>query len=258
LLFVDTHCHLDFPEFDADRDAVIERAQAAGVGRIVLPGTDLDTSRRAVALAERHPGLYAAVGVHPNQSAGLTPETYDQLHTLANSPKVVGIGEIGIDLYWRKVSLTAQQEAFRRQIQLADALGKPVIVHDREAHAEVMAVLQEHSPRAGAVLHAFSGDEAMARAALDLGFYLGVDGPLTYKKNEGLRALFARVPLDRVLIETDAPYLAPQTYRGQRNEPAYVRWVAEKLAEIRKMPVNTVADVTTRNAARFFRWEFQV
>jgi TatD DNase family protein len=256
LLFVDTHCHLDFPHFDEDREAVIERARAAGVRRIVIPGTDLATSRRAVELADRHPDLYTAVGVHPNEAGDLPTNDFDQLRTLAKHPKVVGIGEIGIDLYWRKVSLTAQQEAFRRQIRLADELGKPVIVHDRDAHAEVMAILREGPPRAGAVLHAFSGDYEMAEAALDLGFYLGVDGPLTFKKNDALRMIFASVPLERILIETDAPYLTPQAHRGQRNEPAYVRDVAEKLAEIRKITLESVAAATTQNAARFFRWEF--
>ncbi len=254
-MLVDTHCHLDFPEFDPDREAALERARAAGVTRLVIPGTDLGTSRRAVALAERYPGVYAAVGVHPNSADGFSPQALSEIRRLANHPKVVGIGEIGIDLYWRKVSRTAQEAAFRAQIRLADELGKPIIVHDREAHAEVMDILRDQRPVAGVVLHSFSGDQAMAAAALALGFYLGVDGPLTYKKNETLRVIFAEAPLDRILIETDAPYLTPQAHRGQRNEPAYVRWVAEKLAEIRTMTLEGVAEATTQNAARFFHWE---
>jgi TatD DNase family protein len=174
---------------------------------------------------------------------------------LAAHPKVVGIGEIGIDFFWKKVDADAQTVLFRQQIELANEAGKPIIVHDRDAHAAVMAVLRETPPQAGGVLHAFSGDGAMADEALQLGFYLGVDGPITYKKNDDLRVLFARLPLERILIETDAPYLTPQPRRGQRNEPAYVRDVAEALARARNETLETVADMTTRNAARLFRWE---
>jgi len=255
LTLVDTHCHLDFEQFDPDREAVLERAAAAGVGRIVIPGVDLAACRRAVALAERYPQVYALVGLHPNSADELTPDGLAEIRSLTKHPKVVGIGEIGIDLYWRKLSLMEQEAAFRTQLALADEAGLPVVVHDREAHAEVLAVLREARPAAGVALHAFSGDRAMAEAALELGCWLGVDGPLTYKKNDALRALFAAAPLDRVLIETDAPYLTPQARRGKRNEPAYVRYVAEKLAEIRGIALETAAEATTGNAARFFRWE---
>jgi TatD DNase family protein len=255
LILVDTHCHLDFPHFDGDREAAIARAREAGVGRIVVPGTDLASSRRAVELAEAHPEVFAAVGVHPNSTAGFGTKELKELRELARSQKVVGIGEIGIDLYWKSAPLEDQRRAFRAQIALAAELDKPVIVHDREAHAEVMTLLREARPASGVVLHAFSGDKVMAEAALALGFYLGVDGPLTYKKNEALRAIFAAAPLDRVLIETDAPYLAPQAQRGKRNEPAYVRYVAEKLAEIRGLTVEQIGRATTDNAARLFRWE---
>jgi TatD DNase family protein len=257
LIFVDTHCHLDFPEFDPDRETVLARAREAGLTRILIPGVDLAACRRAILLAERHPEVYAAVGLHPNEAGALTPAAWTELRSLAKHPKVVGIGEIGIDLYWRKLSLTEQEAAFRSQLHLADEVGKPVIVHNRDAHAEVLAILREVRPAGGAVLHAFSGDRALADAALELGFYLGVDGPLTYKKNEALRALFAAVPLERVLVETDAPYLTPQAWRGKRNEPAYVRQVVEKLAEIRGISIETAADVTTRSAASFFGWEWR-
>jgi TatD DNase family protein len=255
LNLTDTHCHLDFPDFDADREAVLERAQAVGVGRVLIPGVEVEHCRRALALAETHPNIYVAVGLHPNSAAQFSPALLAEIRALANHPKVVGIGEIGIDLYWRKISRTEQEAVFRAQLELAGELDKPVIIHDREAHAEVMAVLRERRPAAGCVLHAFSGDEAMAEEAVRLGFYLGVDGPLTYKKNDALRALFAAVPLENILIETDAPYLTPQAHRGKRNEPAYVHYVAEKLAEIRQVSLETVAEATTRNAARLFRWE---
>lgn len=253
-MLTDTHCHLDLHHFDADRDEVLARARAAGVGRILIPGIDLAQSRQALALAEKHPELRVAVGVHPNDSQSFGPEAQANLRELARHPKVDAIGEIGIDLYWKTVPLEEQQRAFRAQLALAAELNKPVIIHDREAHLEVLSVLRDQAPPAGVVLHAFSGDQALAAEAVALGFYLGVDGPLTYKKNDGLRAIFAAAPLDRILIETDAPYLTPQPKRGARNEPAYVRWVAEKLAEVRGLTLDEVTRATTENARRLFRW----
>jgi len=255
LFLVDTHCHLDFHQFDEDREAVLARARANGVGRIVIPATDLETSRHAVALAETHADIFAAVGVHPTSTGGFGAQELAELRELARSAKVVAIGEIGIDLYWKTVPLAEQQTAFRAQLELAGELGKPVIVHDREAHAEVLTQLRETQPRPRGVLHSFSGDRALAATAVEMGFYLGVDGPLTYKKNDALRAIFAEAPLDKILIETDAPYLTPQAHRGQRNEPAYVRYVAEKLAEVRGATLEEIAQATTANAARLFRWE---
>ena len=249
---VDTHCHLNLPHFDADGDQVIARARAAGVTRVIVPGADLPTSRRAVALAEQYPAVWAAVGVHPNDAAGFGPGDLAELGQLAAHPRVVAIGEIGLDLYWKTLPLEQQQAAFIAQLQLAAELGKPVIVHDREAHAAVMEALRAHRPPAGGVLHAFSGDDAMAQAAVADGFYLGVDGPLTYKNSQALRAIFAAVPLECILLETDAPYLTPRPYRGRRNEPAYVRYVAETLAEIRHMTLEEVALATTASAARLF------
>lgn len=258
MAFVDTHCHLDFPQFDDDRDQILQRARDADVGRIVVPGVDLEACRRAVALAGAKADVWAAVGIHPSEPVEVDPATLAEIRTLSNQPKVVAIGEIGIDLYWRKKSQSDQERDFRRQLVLADEVGKPVIVHDREAHEPVMRILAEVRPSAGVVLHAFSGDRGMADAALDLGFYLGVDGPLTYKKSGALRELFAQAPLDRILIETDAPFLTPVPHRGKRNEPAYVRLVAETLAEIRETTLEAVAAATTANAARLFRWESSV
>jgi TatD DNase family protein len=252
----DTHCHLDYGQFDADREAVVERARAADVRRILVPGTDLASSRRAVALAEAYPEVRAAVGVHPTNTADFDLQSLAELRELAAHPKVDAIGEIGIDLYWKIVPLITQQQALADQLELAESLGKPVIIHDREAHAEVMAALKDAAPAAGVVLHSFSGEAEMAQAAIEAGYYLGVDGPLTYKKNEALRAIFAAVPLERILIETDSPYLTPQAWRGQRNEPAYVRAVADKLAEITGRPLEEVAAATSANAARLFGWEW--
>ncbi len=253
---VDTHCHLDFEEFDADREAVLEAALAQGVMRVLIPAVDLETSRRAVALAERYPNVRAAVGVHPNYTHGFSAETLAALRDLAQHPLVDAVGEIGIDLHWKTVPQSEQTQAFRAQLELAQALDRPVIIHDREAHAPVLAELSAAAPAAGVVLHSFSGDQAMADTALAAGYYLGVDGPLTYKKNDALRAIFMAAPADRILIETDAPYLTPQARRGTRNEPAFVRYVAEKLAEIRGRPLAEMAASTTANAARLFRWEW--
>jgi TatD DNase family protein len=254
-MLVDTHCHLDFEQFDADREAVVERARAAGVGVIVVPATDLASSRRAVALADAHPEVRAAVGVHPNSAHDFSDDTLRELRDLARHPKVDAVGEIGIDSYWQTVPIEKQRRAFQAQLELAAEVERPVIVHDRDAHAEVMALLRRHAPPAGVVLHAFSGGAAMADDAVAAGYYLGVDGPLTYPKNDGLRALMAGVRADRLLIETDAPYLTPQPRRGRRNEPAFVRYVAEKLAEVRQAPLAEIERETTANAARLFRWE---
>lgn len=252
----DTHCHLDSAQFDADRAEVLDRARAAGVRRILIPALDVASSRRVVALAEQHPALRAAVGVHPTSTGDFSAESLAELRDLAQHETVDAIGEIGIDLYWKTVGLEQQQRAFERQLELAAELGRPVIIHDRDAHGEVMAGLRAVPPPAGAVLHAFSGEAGMAAEAVAAGYYLGVDGPLTYKKNEALRAVFAALPMDRILIETDAPYLTPQARRGQRNEPAFVRFVAEKLAEVRGVPLEDTAAATSANAARLFRWEW--
>ena len=234
------------------------RARAAGVARVLIPGIEVEGSGRALSLAEQYPEMRVAVGVHPNSSQSFGERELGDLRELAQHPRVDAIGEIGLDLYWKDVPLAQQQAAFRAQLRLAADLGKPVIIHDRDAHAEVMDILRTDAPPAGVVLHSFSGDAAMMDEAMRLGFYLGVDGPLTYKKNNGLRALFAAAPLDKILIETDAPYLTPQPRRGTRNEPAYVRWVAEQLAEVRGLTLEEVAQATTANAARLFRWELNL
>lgn len=259
MTLVDTHCHLDLAQFEADREAVLARALAAGVQRILIPGINVAGCERMLQLAAQHPALRVAVGVHPNDTADFSTENITKLRALCTHVQVDAIGEIGIDLYWKTVPLAKQEQAFQAQLALAAELHLPVIIHDRDAHAEVLRMLQAQPPPAGGVLHAFSGDWAMAEAALALGFYLGVDGPLTYKKNDALRAIFAAAPLDRILLETDAPYLTPDApplaRRGKRNEPAFVRYVAAKLAEVRGMPLENLIAATTANAARLFRWE---
>lgn len=255
-MLIDTHAHLDFPHFDADREAVLERAEAAGVTAILNVGADLESSRRAVALAEKHDRIYAAVGVHPHDAQKLDGAALAELRALARHPKVVAIGEIGLDFYRDLSPRDVQRRAFQAQLAWAARLGKPVIIHDREAHDEVLAILadwvaEDPEHRCG-VFHCFSGDLAMARQVVALGFYLGVDGPVTYHNARKLPEIVTWLPLDRLLVETDCPYLTPHPHRGRRNEPAYVRLVAERIAELREMPVEKLAEATTTNARRLF------
>ena len=253
---IDTHCHLDFDQFDADREAVLERAAAAGVTALINPGADMKSSRRAVALAERYDQVFAAVGIHPHKASTLNGAALDELRQLATHPKVVAIGEIGLD-YYRDLSPRPQQQAaFEVQLALAAELHLPVIVHQREAAAQVMAALTGWRGRAQdrpcGVLHAFSGDMAMATNAVALGFCIGVAGPLTFKNARQLPDIVPQIPLDRLLIETDAPYLTPHPHRGQRNEPAYLAWIAQRLAQLVGLPLDALARQVTETTWRLF------
>lgn len=260
-MLADTHAHIDFPQFDADREEVIERALAAGVGIIVNVGTDLATSQASVELAERYPAIYAAVGVHPHDAKTVSEQELEELRKLATHPKVVAIGEIGLDFYRDLSPRDVQRRVFRQFLNLAAELGKPVIIHDRDAHQEVQDILRDwvrslpqNSPllRHPGTLHCFSGDLDMAQKMVELGFFIGVDGPLTYKNARRLPEVVRALPLECLLIETDAPYLPPHPHRGQRNEPAYVRLIAETIAQLKAIPVDEVARVTTRNARMLF------
>lgn len=254
-MLIDTHCHLDFDRFDEDRDAVVARALAAGVTRIIVPAVDRDNCEAVLALAEQYEGVFAAVGVHPNSTAGWQDDWLDRLRELAGHDKVVAIGEIGLDYYWDKSPPAVQQQAFEAQMALAAELGLPVIVHNRDAGADVLRLMADSPPAGrarGGVLHSFSADWQTAEAALALGLYLGFTGPITFKKADNLRRIAAQVPLDRLLVETDAPFLAPQEHRGKRNEPAYVALVAERMAALHQVTVDELARRTTANAIRLF------
>lgn len=256
-MVVDTHCHLDLQQFDIDREAVIERAWAAGLNRIMNPGVDLETSRRAVALADAHPQIFAAVGFHPHDAAKMGADDLQTLRELAQRPKVKAIGEIGLDYYRDLSPRDLQAKAFRQQLELAAELDLPVIIHCRDAFEDVMAILREwrtSNNRARGVLHSFSGDRAQAEQVFEIGFRVGLTGPITFPKAEEMRAVAQNAPIDRILIETDAPYLTPTPNRGKRNEPAYVRRVAEKIAEVRGLTVEAVAAQTTANADSLFDW----
>jgi TatD DNase family protein len=261
-MLIDTHAHVDFAKFDADRQAVIERAQAAGVAVILNVGADLESSRAAVRLAKEYEMIYAAVGMHPHDASKLDGAVLAALRDLAQQPKVVAIGEIGLDFYRDLSPRDVQRRAFQAQLAWAAKLGKPVVIHDRDAHEEVMDILAEwatglkNSPLAGrvGVLHTFSGDLAMAERAIDLGFCISVSGPVTYHNARQLPDIVRALPLDRLLVETDCPFLAPHPHRGKRNEPAYVRLIAERIAALRGMAFDDLAEATTANARRLFRF----
>ncbi|MGD8804890.1 MAG: TatD family hydrolase [Chloroflexota bacterium] len=250
-LLVDTHCHLDFESYAGDLDEVLDRARDAGIKRIIAPGIDLASCRAVLKLAHKYAMVLAAVGVHPNHSAGWQDAWLDELRQLAEDSRVVAIGEIGLDYYRDHTPPEVQQQAFEAQITLAAELDLPVIVHNREADADVLRFLKR-AGRGKGVLHSFSSSWEVATAALDQGFYLGFTGPITFKKADELRDVAARAPQDRILVETDGPFLAPHPYRGKRNEPAYVRYVARRLAEVKGLAAQDVAGATSANAARLF------
>ncbi len=250
---IDTHAHLEMEAFDRDRDEVLKRAAEAGLTAIITVGTTLADCIKAVDLAGQYPHLYAAIGIHPHEVKGVDAGTYDALRLLAQRDKVVAIGEIGLDFFYNHSPREIQLRRFEEQLDLAEELDTPVIIHDREAHAETLEILRPRKGRLRGVLHCFSGDWAMARECLDMGFHLSVAGPVTYPKADRLRDVAREMPLERLLIETDAPYLAPQPHRGKRNEPAYVVETAECLAKLRGMPVDELKRLTAANARGLFR-----
>lgn len=249
---IDTHAHLDDRQFDHDREGAIQRSQAAGVRRIITVGTDVDSSRAAVALARQHPAIYAAVGVHPHDAARVGSDTLQRLLEYARDDRVVAVGETGLDFYRNLSPHDRQKEVFIAHLELARHINKPVIIHDRDAHAETMAVLREEGWNRPGVLHCFSGDRAMALEAIEMGFYISFAGPVTFANAHRLQELARELPLERILVETDCPYLAPQPYRGQRNEPANVYRVAARIAELREVSLEQVAEATTENARQLF------
>jgi TatD DNase family protein len=274
-MLTDTHCHLDFNKFDEDRQAVIRRAVEVGVTRILIPALDLESGLSAIKLAESHPNIFAAVGFHPTDLDKFSEKAFDEIEQLASHPKVVAIGEIGIDYYWVKEreERAFQLEALRRQLALAASVNKPVVIHMREEddawlaqasldllqilsewHRELQAEAHPLAERPG-VLHSFNGNLETAQKAIALNFYIGVTGPVTYKNAEEKRNIIKQLPMTQILIETDSPFLTPVPHRGKRNEPAFVIYIADKIAEIHGITREQVADITARNAARLFGWE---
>ena len=251
---VDTHAHLDHSQYDDDRSAVIDRARVSGIIQILTVGCDLASSQASILLATEHSDIYASVGIHPHDARQGDEEGIATLRTLAkSSAKVVAIGEIGLDFYRDRAPRDVQCATFRRQIRLAREVGLPLIIHDRDAHQEVLTILQEENAReVGGVLHCFSGDLAMAKECLDLGFYLSFPGTITYPANEAAREIARIIPDDRLLIETDCPYLSPVPQRGKRNEPAFVRYTAIAIANLRNISEVDLARLVRRNSYDLF------
>ena len=253
-MLIDTHAHLQDKSLLPEVEAVIQRALAAGVETIVCPGYDLESSRQAVNLAQLYPGVYATVGIHPHDADTLDEKAMAELHRLAGERKVVAIGEIGLDYYRDLTPRDLQKKAFIAQINLAREINKPIVIHDRDAHQDVMDIVkQEKAGRNQGIMHCYSGSLPLAIDYMKQGFYISFAGPLTYKNNRKTAEVAATIPLDRVLVETDCPYLTPEPLRGKRNEPAYVVHTATFLAQLRKKSLEETAYLTTRNARAVYR-----
>ncbi len=255
-VLIDTHCHLDMSAYQADCEAVLARALAAGVTRVISVGIDLASSRRAIALAEHYEGVYATVGVHPHNVAELSEGDYAELQGLCRHPKVVAYGEVGLDYVKNFCPVALQKEHFGRQVALAGELQLPLVIHDREAHGEIIEMLESAGPfLAGGVMHCFSGDGAFARRVLALGFHISIPGVVTFAKAEMLQEAVREIPLGSLVLETDGPFLAPAPRRGKRNEPCLLVYTAQKVAELKGISLDEVARQTTMNAVRLFGLE---
>jgi len=250
----DTHSHLNSPKFAEEVADLIARARDNGVANIVIPGYDYDSNVRSLAITSQHPGIYAAVGYHPCDLNDLTDDHYQQLYTWAKRDDVVAIGEIGLDYHWDTTTPELQDQMFRKQIAIAKEVGLPIVIHDREAHGDILKILkEENAAQVGGIMHCYSGSWEMAQACMKMNFYISFGGPVTFKNGKRPQEVASQVPLDRLLVETDAPYLTPEPHRGKRNEPAYVLHIAEKIAALRDLPLEEVARITAENAKRLFQ-----
>ncbi|MFA1715304.1 TatD family hydrolase [Peribacillus frigoritolerans] len=252
-MLFDTHVHVNAEQFNEDLEDVIERAKEAGVDNMVVVGFDRPTIIRAMELIETYDFMYAAVGWHPVDAIDMTEDDLQWIEELSNHPKVVAIGEMGLDYHWDKSPKDVQMEVFRKQIRLAKKVGLPIIIHNREATADIVNILkEEEASRVGGIMHCFSGSAETALECINMNFYISLGGPVTFKNAKKPKEVAAAVPLDRLLIETDCPYLAPHPYRGKRNEPSYVKLVAEQIAEIKQLTIEDVSQATTENAKKLF------
>jgi TatD DNase family protein len=250
----DTHVHLNVKQFEADREEVMERAKAAGVEYMVIVGFDNETIPLAIDIAEKNQHIYAAVGWHPVDAVDFTEKNLEKLEDLASHPKVVAIGEMGLDYHWDKSPKGVQKEVFRKQIRLAKKVKLPVIIHNREATSDIIDILEEeNASEVGGIMHCYNDSVAYVDRCLDMNFLISLGGPVTFKNAKLPKEVAKKVPLDRLLIETDCPFLAPHPNRGKRNEPAYVRLVAEKIAELKEISFEKVSQATTENALQFFK-----
>ncbi|WP_163151492.1 TatD family hydrolase [Anoxybacillus sp. MB8] len=252
-MLFDTHAHLNATQFSEDVEQVIERARAEGVSHIVVVGFDRPTIQRAMELAEKYPFIYAAVGWHPVDAIHMTDEDLVMIERLAAHPKVVALGEMGLDYYWDQSPKDVQKEVFRKQIRLAKKVKLPIIIHNRDATADIVDILrEERAEEVGGVMHCFSGSIEVARQCMDMNFYISFGGPVTFKNAKKPKEVAKEIPLDRLLIETDCPYLTPHPFRGKRNEPSYVKYIAEAIAELKGLSFEEVAQKTSDNAKRLF------
>lgn len=252
-MLFDTHAHLNATQFNEDVEQVIERARAEGVSHIVVVGFDRPTIERAMELAEQYSFIYAAVGWHPVDAVHMTDEDLSMIERLAAHPKVVALGEMGLDYYWDQSPKDIQKEVFRKQIRLAKKVKLPIIIHNRDATADIVDILrEENAGEVGGVMHCFSGSIEVARQCMDMNFYISFGGPVTFKNAKKPKEVAKEIPLDRLLIETDCPYLTPHPFRGKRNEPSYVKYVAEAIAELKGLSFEEVAQKTSDNAKRLF------
>ncbi len=253
MMLFDTHVHLNDKQFDEDLEEVIQRTKETGVSNMVVVGFDRPTIIRAMELVEKYDFIYAAVGWHPVDAVDMTDEDLNWIEDLASHPKIVAIGEMGLDYHWDKSPKDIQKDVFRKQIKLAKKVKLPIIIHNREATADIVEILkEENAHEVGGIMHCFSGSPEIAKECLEMNFYISLGGPVTFKNAKKPKEVAAEIPLDRLLIETDCPYLAPHPFRGKRNEPAYVKLVAEQIAEIKEITFEEVAEATTRNAKKLF------
>ena len=251
-MLFDSHAHLNDEAFDQDRAELLETFRDAGVGLVMNAGCSLASSREGIALAEAYPWIYCSVGTHPDTADEVNEEVLEVYRQMCSHPKVKAIGEIGLDYYYETIHRDAQMRAFRMQMQLAEELDMPVIVHERDAHEDGMSIVKEF-PKVKGVFHCYSGSAEMARQLVDMGWYIGFTGVLTFKNARKAVETAASIPLERILLETDCPYMAPEPYRGKRNHPGYLPKMAEKLAQIRGMDVDEIIRITTENAKRLYR-----
>jgi TatD DNase family protein len=253
-MLIDSHTHLEMPEFRDDLSEVLQRAEDSGVEYIFTVGTEKRDWRRALEIAQSYPSVYAVLGVHPHNAKEIDDRTYPILKKLCQNEKVKAYGEIGLDFFRNHSPRDVQLRRFREQIGLAKELKLPIVVHDREAHRETLEILKsETAGEHGGIIHCFSGDEQMATACINMGFYISIPGSITYKHANPFHEIVKRLPLESLLVETDAPFLTPVPFRGKRNEPSYVRYTAQKVAEIKKVSFEKVAEITTENALRVYR-----
>ena len=252
-MLVDSHAHLDLPEFHNDQSEVIKRAKNSGIDYILTIGINLESCSKAIKLADSYDFIYASIGIHPHDAKDVNENTYTVLKSLANNKKVLAVGEIGLDFHRNLSPKDIQIKRFREQINLANELKLPVIIHNRDAHKETLEILREEGAKnLGGIIHCFSGDYSMANSCIDMGFYISIPGTVTFPKAVGLQEIVKKLPLSKILIETDCPFLTPVPYRGKRNEPSFIRYVAEKIASLKGISFEEVAETTSQNFRSLF------